>query len=169
MKISAISNTSFQATIIRSDDMNGMGKLFGKIEDAFEKHPSDARIWALVTERDAGLFYARGVIYSQYRRLVDVEPARSDSGTTPITNVFRKILDPENKKMLNSLLGVRDDDVTTNWWKQYIAPIWNEINTTYRETTYPGTKNTVENNKILNDFFRKQIDAQDYLEANRIT
>ena len=66
---------------------------------------------------------------------IDTEPARSDS-IAPIFNIFRRILDSENKKQFNRLVGEEHAPIYESWWKENIAPIWEDINKNFRETTF---------------------------------
>ena len=124
------------------------------IEYALTKHPSDAEIRPSIIYRKGELFNARGILASKYGILRDVEPARSDSGTAPIENIFRKILDKRNKKTLNFLLGEQFSKETDIWWEKWIKPIWPQINKTYREETISGSLHMDEK---FNTAFNKQI------------
>lgn len=126
-------------------------ELTNRIFDAFEKHPSKEVIIPDVTYFRNTLFNARGTIESSKVAFIDTEPARSDSGTAPIFNIFRRILDPENKKQFNRLVGEEHAPIYENWWKENIAPIWEDINHNFRETT----------------FFKKNYDKEFNADFNR--
>lgn len=110
-------------------------ELTNKIFDAFEKHPSKEVIIPDVAYFRNTLFNARGTLESSKAAFIDTEPARSDS-IAPIKNIFRRILDPENKKQFNRLVGEKHASVYESWWKENIAPIWEDINHNFRESTF---------------------------------
>ena len=105
-----------------------------KIFDAFEKHPSQEEIIPDIAYIKGTLFNARGTLQSSRAAFIDTEPARSDS-IAPIQNIFRRILDPENKESFNKLVGEEHSSVYDSWWKEHIAPIWKDINKSFREET----------------------------------
>ena len=172
--ISSKNQPTFNAKIVMTDDYKNYLKyiyknsiqktgcyntkintdLSEKIEYAFSKHPSDAEITPSIQYRYGELFNARGILKSKYGMLTDVEPARSDSGTAPIENILRKVLDPGNKKALNVILGKKYSNETDLWWKRFIAPIWKQISETFREETFPGS---LSMDKQFNKAFNKQI------------
>ena len=125
-------------------------ELTNKIFDTFEKHPSKEVIIPDVAYFKDTLFNARGSIKSSKAAFIDTEPARSDS-IAPIFNIFRRILDPENKKQFNSLVGEEHAPIYESWWKENIAPIWDDINKNFRETT----------------FFKKNYDKEFNADFNR--
>lgn len=109
--------------------------LTNRIFDAFEKHPSKEEITTDVAYFKGLLFNARGVIKSSKAVFIDTEPARSDS-IAPIQNIFRRILDPQNKKTFNRLVGEEHAPVYEAWWENNIAPIWKDIKQNFREKTF---------------------------------
>ena len=125
-------------------------ELTNKIFDAFEKHPSKEEIVPDVAYLKNTLTNARGTITSSKAAFIDTEPARSDS-IAPIKNIFRRILDPENKKQFNRLVGEEHAPIYESWWKENIAPIWEDINKNFRETT----------------FFKKNYDKEFNADFNR--
>ena len=125
-------------------------ELMNKIFDAFEKHPSKEEIVPDVAYLKNTLTNARGTITSLKAAFIDTEPARSDS-IAPIKNIFRRILDPENKKQFNRLVGEEHASVYESWWKENISPIWEDINKNFRETT----------------FFKKNYDREFNADFNR--
>ena len=125
-------------------------ELTNKIFDAFEKHPSNEEIVPDVTYLKNTLTNARGTIESSKAAFIDTEPARSDS-IAPIKNIFRRILDPENKKQFNKLIGEEHAPIYESWWKENISPIWEDINKNFRETT----------------FFKKNYDKEFNADFNR--
>ena len=110
-------------------------ELTNKIFDAFEKHPSKEEIVPDVVYLKNTLTNARGTITSSKAAFIDTEPARSDS-IAPIKNIFRRILDPENKWQFNKLVGFEYIRNYNSWWIDNIAPIWKDINVNFRETTF---------------------------------
>ncbi len=110
-------------------------ELTNKIFDAFEKHPSKEEIVPDVAYLKNTLTNARGTITSSKAAFIDTEPARSDS-IAPIKNIFRRILDPENKWQFNKLVGFEYLRNYNSWWIDNIAPIWKDINVNFRETTF---------------------------------
>ena len=78
---------------------------------------------------------ARGAIESRFANFIDVEPANQNK-THPIKNILRRILDPENKVKFNQLMGSKYDNIYDSWWQENIAPIWDKINSTFREETF---------------------------------
>ena len=133
-------------------------KLFKKICDAFEKHPSNEVISADVIYRKHELYNARGVLKSSKIAIKDVEPCRSDDGTGPMENILRKILDPKNKKIFNKLVGEEYKSSYKSWWNKNIKKIWADIKDIYffDEDILPQiTENQYNKN------FRKQIDIAD--------
>lgn len=125
-------------------------ELTNKIFDAFEKHPSKEEILPDVAYLENTLTNARGTIKSSKAAFIDTEPARSDS-IAPIKNIFRRILDPENKQQFNKLVGEEHAPVYESWWKENISPIWEDINKDFRETT----------------FFKKNYDKEFNADFNR--
>ena len=125
-------------------------ELTNKIFDAFEKHPSKEEIVPDVAYLKNTLTNARGTIESSKAAFIDTEPARSDS-IAPIFNIFRRILDPENKKQFNRLVGEEHGAIYESWWKENISPIWEDINKNFRETT----------------FFKKNYDKEFNADFNR--
>ena len=136
-------------------------KLINKIFDAFEKHPSKEVIIPDVAYLRNTLFNARGTIESSKAAFIDTEPARSDSGTAPIFNIFRRILDPENKKQFNRLVGEEHAPVYESWWKENIEPIWEDINHNFRESTFFRKNYDKEFNA---DFNRESGNKEDFIE-----
>lgn len=148
MQINRIANDgtvmSFNARLIKSNkDMkafvrasapeeNGLS-LSEKIIDAFEKHPASIKIKPFVN-KGSGLWALRGAISTKFAVLQDVEPAYTRVGA--IKNVFRRILDPENKNEFNTLVGKEYESSYDSWWQDNISPIWQEIKTTFRERTF---------------------------------
>lgn len=133
-------------------------ELTNKIFDAFEKHPSKEVIIPDVAYFKDTLFNARGTIKSSKAAFIDTEPARSDS-IAPIFNIFRRILDPENKKQFNKLVGETHTPIYESWWKENIAPIWEDINKNFRETTF-FKKNY--DKKFNADFNRESGNKEDF-------
>jgi hypothetical protein len=136
-------------------------ELTNKIFDAFEKHPSKEVIIPDVAYFRDTLFNARGTIESSRAAFIDTEPARSDSGTAPIFNIFRRILDPENKKQFNKLVGEEYAPVYESWWQENISPIWEDINNNFREQTF-FKKNY--DKKFNNDFNRESGKYEDFFK-----
>ena len=89
---------------------------------AFEKHPSKEEIVPDIYYIKGALYNARGSLTSSKITLVDTEPARSDS-IAPILNIFRRILNPENKTSFNKLVGEEYTSEYENWWKNNIEPV----------------------------------------------
>ena len=102
--------------------------------NAFEKHPSMIKVKTSINN-SAGFWGARGVIETKFAKLVDVEPANQNK-THPIKNILRRILDPENKEKFNQLMGGKHNDKYDAWWSENVAPIWDRINSTFREKTF---------------------------------
>ena len=97
-----------------------------KIANALEKHPSDAVVKIDIIKK-SGFYGTRGSVTSRFATYKDVEPVQND-GKTPIKNILRRILDPENKDCFNKLVGEKHSNIYNTWWDENIAPIWNEIN-----------------------------------------
>ena len=156
MQIQKIDNTNFNAKIVvKTNDMKNVMKylqsntkapkgwynsksdllLMNWILKAFEKHPSKEEIVPDIYYIKGALYNARGSLTSSKITLVDTEPARSDS-IAPILNIFRRILNPENKTSFNKLVGEEYTSEYENWWKNNIEPVWDRINTKYRESTF---------------------------------
>lgn len=136
-------------------------ELTNKIFDAFEKHPSKEIIIPDVVYFRNILFNARGTIESSRAAFIDTEPARSDSGTAPIFNIFRRILDPANKKQFNRLVGEEYEPVYKSWWKENISPIWEDINNNFRESTFFTRNYDKEFNA---DFNRESGKSEDFFD-----
>lgn len=120
-----------------------------KIADAFQKHPSDVFI-RTSKEYKSQLYGVRGVIASRNIVLTDVEPTADN--ISGIMNIFRRILDPENKECFNALVGKKFQDIYSTWWEENISPIWEKINTNFRgKTFYSGNYD-----KEFNQDFRMQ-------------
>lgn len=172
MKIQPVDNQNFKARVsVKTDQMkNFMNYLeqntnapkgwynskndlavMNKIFYAFEKHPSKEEIVPDVSYLKNVLVNARGTLSSSKLKLIDTEPARSDS-IAPIKNIFRRILDPENKDSFNKLLGEEYADSYDKWWKDNIFPIWQHIKSNFRETTF--FKGNYD--KEFNEDFRSQ-------------
>jgi hypothetical protein len=109
-------------------------KLMQGVIDAFKKYPSNLKVKASIIN-SPGFWGARGVIETKYAKLIDVEPANQNR-THPIKNILRRILDPENKEKFNQLMGGKQDDIYDAWWAENISPIWDDINSTFREKTF---------------------------------
>ncbi len=135
-------------------------ELTNKIFDAFEKHPSQEEIVPSVAYIKDVLFNARGTLESSKAAFIDTEPARSDS-IAPLKNVFRRILDPENKQTFNRLLGDKYESAYEGWWKENIAPIWTDIKANFRETTFFKENFDKEFNA---DFNRESGKAEDFFK-----
>lgn len=169
MQISPVSNTSFNAKIIPTEEWNNYLKYINKyafkeegcfdsiknksiIErfvNAINNNPSDAEVGLDVFYRKNELFNARGVISSQYGKFTDVEPARSDSGTAPIENIIRRILDPENRAQMCKLFGTKNIAEQSKWWDKYIYPMWYDIKEIFFEQTiYDRTYDGMLNRKF---------------------
>ena len=105
-----------------------------KITDAFEKHPSNAVLRPSIQSKP-GIYGTRGVISSRFATYTDVEPVENNS-INPIKNIIRRMLDPENKNCLMNLLGTTNTEKHDSWWNENIAPIWNEINKSFRSKSF---------------------------------
>ena len=125
--------------------------LYKKIEEALAKHPANIDIVPSVIYRKNELFNARGVLQTNKFKIVDVEPARSDSGVAPIENVLRKILSPQNQEAFDVLVGKEYSEQYQVWWNKHIAPLWFNIDTLYREKTIDIS------DSALNKAFLKQL------------
>ena len=80
-----------------------------------------------------------------------------------IFNIFRRILDPENKKQFNRLVGEEYATVYESWWKENIAPIWEDINNNFREQTFFKKNYDKEFNA---DFNRESGKSEDFCKQN---
>ena len=109
--------------------------LMNKIKKAFKNHPSKEEISPDIYYIKGVFFNARGTLSSSRTVLRDTEPARSDS-IAPILNIFRRILDPQNKEAFIKLTGEEHSSVYDKWWEQNISPIWENINKSFREKTF---------------------------------
>lgn len=128
--------------------------LFSKICKAFEKHPSQEVIDAKVVYLEREFCNARGVLETIRGKITDVEPSRSDDGTGPMEYLFRKFLNPDNKKVFNKLLGEEYSNIYSGWWNENIRPLWNEISDLY------AIDDTIEHHfseKSYNKYFRTQF------------
>ena len=105
-----------------------------KIANALEKHPSDAVVKIDIIKK-SGFYGTRGSVTSRFATYKDVEPVQND-GKTPIKNILRRILDPENKDCFNKLVGEKHSNIYNTWWNENIAPIWNEINENFRSKAF---------------------------------
>ena len=110
-------------------------KLTKKIIKAFKKHPSPETVMIGETFRYGELFNARGVISLSKATLIDTEPARSDS-IAHVMNIMRRIIDPENKKSFNKLMGEEYSKDYQPWWDKNIKPIWADVSERFRENTF---------------------------------
>ena len=135
-------------------------ELTNKIFVAFEKHPSKEEIVPDVAYFRNSLFGARGTLESSKAAFIDTEPARSDS-IAPIKNIFRRILDPENKKQFNRLVGEEHSSTYDSWWKENISPIWDDIRQNFREETFFKENYDREFNA---DFNRESGKAEDFFK-----
>ena len=164
-------NTNFKAQITPTPEWNNYLKyienapnqqwvtkhkaLIEKVTNAVEKNPSDAIVNIDVFYRKGEHFNARGKISSQYGTFIDTEPARDDSGTAPVENIIRRMLNPENRLQMCKLFGacknVYDVIEQNNWWDEYIHPIWEDIQETfYEETLYKKSADS-HFNKVFRD------------------
>lgn len=109
--------------------------LMKKVVKALKKHPSKETLEIERTFRYGEMFGERGVISSSKATLIDTEPARDDS-VAPVLNIVRRILDPENEKSFHKLAGEQHKNIYQKWWDKNIAPIWPDINDTFRENTF---------------------------------
>ena len=131
--------------------------LFSKICKAFENHPSEEVIETKVIYRNGELFNARGMLETSRGKITDIEPSRSDDGTGPMEYLFRKVLNPDNRKIFNSLLGEEYSNIYPKWWNENIKPLWNEINELYKiDTTIVDNPSEKEFNRIFRTQFRKK-------------
>lgn len=132
-------------------------ELFNSIEKALAKHPSK-EVLNITRIIDNRFFWnERALIKSTKASFVDVEPVRDDSIAGEL-GVIRRILDPENKKMFNELMGLEFSRNYDKWWNKHISPIWNSINNLYREN--PAIEPNISDSEY-NECFRKQIDIYD--------
>ena len=107
--------------------------LVEKIIEAFQKHPSDVFI-KTSSKCKSQLYGIRGTIASRNVILTDVEPV-SDN-ISGIMNIFRRILNPENKDCFNALVGKKHQDIYNSWWQENIYPIWDKIDSNFRGKTF---------------------------------
>ena len=128
--------------------------LFYLIEKALEKHPSNENLDINRVYKKQYFWGERETISSSKASFIDVEPVRDDSVAGEL-GIIRRILDPENKDMFNSLMGLEHANIYDAWWEKYISPIWNQVNNLYRENPkiFPNISD-----KTYNDCFKKQID-----------
>lgn len=132
-------------------------ELFRLIEKALAKHPSK-EVLNITRIIDNRFFWnERALIKSSKASFVDVEPVRDDSIAGEL-GVIRRILDPENKDMFNRLMGQEFSSKYDKWWNKHISPIWEDINSLYREN--PEIEPNI-NDSEYNECFRKQIDIYD--------
>ena len=123
-------------------------RLTKKIIKALKKHPAKENIEIEQTHRYGELFNARGVISSGKATLIDTEPARSDS-IAPVLNIMRRIIDPQNKKSFNKLMGEEFSKDYQPWWDKNIRPIWSKVNSEFREETcFEGNRDSHFNKKF---------------------
>ena len=117
-------------------------KLFKKVSDALIAFPTDAELKFTKIYRPGELYNARGIVESQYAKLTDTEPARTNS-VVPILNIMKRILNPNNSEQFDKLMGNNDNNLRIKWWDEHIAPIWESIkfnfyeDTIYRRNTHP--------------------------------
>ena len=135
-------------------------QLFNLIEKALKKHPSKEIIDIKRIHKKQYFWGERETISSSKAFFTDVEPVRDDSIGGEL-GVLRRILDPENKDMFNSLMGLEHADKYNTWWEKHISPIWNQINNLYREN--PRIAPSISDSKY-NECFRKQIDIYEILK-----
>lgn len=129
-------------------------ELFRLIEKALAKHPSK-EVLNITRIIDNRFFWnERALIKSSKASFVDVEPVRDDSIAGEL-GVIRRILDPENKDMFNRLMGLEFSSKYDKWWNKNISPIWENINSLYREN--PEIEPNIDDSEY-NECFRKQID-----------
>lgn len=137
--------------------------LFESIEKALAKHPSK-EVLNIYRYNDKRFFWdERALIKSTKASLVDVEPVRDDSIAGEL-GIIRRILDPENKEMFNRLVGAEHSNKYDNWWKKNIAPIWENINSLYREN--PAIEPSITDSQY-NECFRNQIDIYESSYLNK--
>ena len=136
--------------------------LIYQIFDAFEKHPSKEVIIPDVAYFKNCLFGARGTVKTSRAAFIDTEPARADS-IAPVLNIFRRILDPQNKSSFNRLLGEEYAHRYDAWWQEQIAPIWDDVQERFRENTFFENRYDDEFNRDFNresgkekDFFNQR-------------
>lgn len=138
-------------------------ELFSKICKAFENHPSEEIIDAKVIYLN-GYFNARGMVETRRGKIRDIEPSRSDDGNGPIEYLLRKLLDPNNKKIFNKLLGEEHSNIYSKWWNENIKPLWSEISDLYKiDTTIVDNLSEEKYNKLFrNQFHKKYYSPQRY-------
>lgn len=130
-------------------------KLVKKIEKAFNAHPSDATLRISEVHKNGHLFGSRGMVESEFDRLVDVEPSRED-GFGAIEHLLRKVLNPLNKDLFNRLIGEGYEYKYDMWWSKHIRPIWNDIVETFREETVSESENHPLWDEKMNILFRER-------------
>ncbi len=130
-------------------------KLVKRIEKAFEAHPSETTLRISEIYQNGYSFGNRGMVESEFDRLVDVEPSRED-GFGAIEHLFRKLLNPENKDLFNRLMGAGYEDKYNAWWNKHIRPIWNDIVETFREETIEASRNHLTWDEQMNIEFRNR-------------
>ena len=130
-------------------------KLVKRIEKAFDAHPSETTLRISEIYQNGYSFGNRGMVESEFDRLVDVEPSREDEFGA-IEHLFRKLLNPGNKDLFNKLMGAGYENKYDAWWNMYIRPIWNDIVETFREETIEASKNHPVWDEQMNIEFRNR-------------
>ena len=101
-------------------------KLFQKIEQAIEKHPSDMYIFSGQTLRYGQKEFILGHIYnSNYNNYVG--KTANSNGSKALASAWKEFLNPENSERFNLVLGKEHAHEYNGWWDKYIKPIWGEI------------------------------------------
>ncbi len=130
-------------------------KLVKEIEKAFDAHPSETTLRISEIYKKGYSFGNRGMVESEFDKLVDVEPSRED-GFGAIEHLLRKLLNPENKDLFNRLMGTRYENKYDAWWDIHIRPIWNDIVENFREETIKASTNHPAWDEQMNIEFRNR-------------
>ena len=127
-----LARISYKPTIAKKikNTEDGTEELVSKISEALKNHPSDVMIKTDIIMKN-GLYGVRGQISSRHAMYRDVEPVENN-GLSPIKNILRRILDPENKNCFNNIVGKNYSEFYDSWWAENISPVWSDISEKFR-------------------------------------
>lgn len=112
-------------------DLTDHHYLWQKIGYAILNHPSKYGLFTTI-EHNKKYTHVRGVIKSFSGRIngPDVE---GKNYLTAVLRVWRDFLNPENKDIFNRIIGKAYEKDYQQWWDNFIAPYWKEIDKLYKE------------------------------------
>ena len=101
-------------------------KLFSKIEQAIEKHPSNTFIFAETRPLYGQKHTIVGSFYnSSYKEYND--KTVSNSNVKAFTTALKNFLMPRNKEKFSAVVGEQYSKQYQTWWAKNILPIWKDV------------------------------------------